>query len=102
MGKSLHPIRNWSEYNRGLVERGNLTVWMDASAIASWHNVEHHGGRGRGYRYSDTAIETVLMLKAVFKLPLRGKVSQSLVDVMSQEGCLGDLPEDEQIDLFAM
>ena len=33
MGKSLHPIRNWSEYNRGLVERGNLTVWMDASAI---------------------------------------------------------------------
>ncbi len=71
MGKSLHPIRNWSEYNRSLVERGNLTVWMDASAIASWHNVEHHGGRGRGYQYSDTAIETVLMLKAVFKLPLR-------------------------------
>jgi DNA polymerase III, alpha subunit (gram-positive type) len=33
---------------------------------------------------------------------MRGKVSQSLVDVMSQEGCLGDLPEDEQIDLFAM
>lgn len=47
MGKSLHPIRNWSEYNRGLVERGSFTVWMDASAIASWHNVEHHGGRGR-------------------------------------------------------
>ena len=35
-------------------------------------------------------------------LKMRGKVSQSLVDVMSQEGCLGDLPEDEQIDLFAM
>ena len=32
MGKSLHPIRNWSEYNRGLVERGSLTVWMDAVA----------------------------------------------------------------------
>jgi DNA polymerase-3 subunit alpha (Gram-positive type) len=35
-------------------------------------------------------------------LKLRGKVSQSLVDTMSEEGCLGDLPEDEQIDLFAM
>lgn len=35
-------------------------------------------------------------------LKLRGKVAQSLVDTMSEEGCLGDLPEDEQIDLFAM
>ena len=35
-------------------------------------------------------------------LKMRGKVSQSLIDTMSEEGCLGDLPEDEQIDLFAM
>lgn len=35
-------------------------------------------------------------------LKIRGKVSKSLIDVMSQEGCLGELPEDEQIDLFAM
>lgn len=33
---------------------------------------------------------------------MRGKVSQSLIDTMSADGCLGDLPEDEQIDLFAM
>ncbi|HDZ9028741.1 TPA: IS5-like element ISEc35 family transposase, partial [Escherichia coli] len=31
----------------------------------------HHGRRGRGFHYSDSAIETALMLKAVFKLPLR-------------------------------
>ena len=35
-------------------------------------------------------------------LKMRGKVSQSLIDTMSADGCLGDLPEDEQIDLFAM
>ncbi|WP_427113258.1 PolC-type DNA polymerase III [Megasphaera sueciensis] len=35
-------------------------------------------------------------------LKMRGKVSQSLIDLMSEQGCLGDLPEDEQIDLFAM
>ena len=35
-------------------------------------------------------------------LKMRGKVSQSLIDTMSEGGCLGDLPEDEQIDLFAM
>ena len=31
----------------------------------------HHGRWGRGFHYSDTAIETALMLKGVFKLPLR-------------------------------
>ena len=35
-------------------------------------------------------------------LRMRGKVNQSTVDLMAEEGCLGDLPEDEQIDLFAM
>ncbi len=32
---------------------------------------EHHGRRGRGFHYSDSAIETALMLKAFFGLPLR-------------------------------
>lgn len=35
-------------------------------------------------------------------LKIRGKVSKSLVDAMTTEGCLDDLPEDEQLDLFAM
>ena len=35
-------------------------------------------------------------------LKIRGKVSKSLVDAMTAEGCLDDLPEDEQLDLFAM
>lgn len=35
-------------------------------------------------------------------LKMRGKVGQTLIDLMSEEGCLGDLPEDEQLDLFAM
>lgn len=35
-------------------------------------------------------------------LRIRGKVNQSTIDLMAELGCLGDLPEDEQIDLFAM
>ena len=35
-------------------------------------------------------------------LRMRGKVGQTLIDAMAEAGCLGDLPEDEQIDLFAM
>ena len=35
-------------------------------------------------------------------LRIRGKVPQPAIELMAAEGCLGDLPEDEQIDLFAM
>ena len=71
MGKSKHRITNWSQYNKALVNRGSLTFWIDDQAISHWSCTEHHGGRGRGFQYSDTAIETSLMLKGLFNLPLR-------------------------------
>ncbi|WP_421204104.1 IS5 family transposase [Aeromonas enteropelogenes] len=71
MGKSKHKISNWQQYNQALVQRGSLTIWMDEQAIQQWHCQSHHGRRGRGFHYSDTAIETALMLKGLFKLPLR-------------------------------
>lgn len=71
MGKPKHKISNWKQYNQALVQRGSLTIWMDESAIQRWHCHTHHGRRGRGFHYSDTAIETALMLKGLFHLPLR-------------------------------
>ncbi|WP_034281715.1 IS5 family transposase [Aeromonas salmonicida] len=71
MGKSKQKISNWKLYNLALVKRGSLTLWMDEQAIKHWHCQTHHGRRGRGFHYSDRAIETELMLKSVFKLPLR-------------------------------
>ncbi|MGI3173857.1 IS5 family transposase [Aeromonas veronii] len=54
-----------------MVQRGSLTIWMDEQVIQQWHCQSHHGRRGRGFHYSDTAIETALMVKGLFKLPLR-------------------------------
>uniref|UniRef100_UPI003D1CC5F8 IS5 family transposase n=1 Tax=Aeromonas rivipollensis TaxID=948519 RepID=UPI003D1CC5F8 len=71
MGKSKHKISNWQQYNQALVQRGSLTIWMDEQAIKQWHCQSHHGRRGRGFHYSNTAIETALMLKGLFKLPQR-------------------------------
>ncbi len=53
------------------MQRGSLTIWMDEQVIQQWHCQSHHGRRGRGFHYSDTAIETALMVKGLFKLPLR-------------------------------
>lgn len=71
MGKPKAKIANWSEYNRALCQRGSVTFWIDDSAIEAWKCTKHHGKRGRGFQYSDTAIETALMIKGIFSLPLR-------------------------------
>jgi hypothetical protein len=71
MVKSKRKITNWSQYNKALVNRGSLTFWIDEQAIQSWRCTEHHGRRGRGYIYSDVAIETALVVKGVFNLSLR-------------------------------
>jgi hypothetical protein len=46
--KAKYRVQNWLEYERGLVARGNITVWL-----------------------SPTAIETALTMRLVFGLPLR-------------------------------
>lgn len=69
--KKTYRIRNWSEYNKALVNRGSLTLWFDQDSIDLWHNTGHTGKRGRPQLYSDLAIQCCLTIKAVFNLPLR-------------------------------
>lgn len=69
--RKKYRIRNWSEYNKALVNRGSLTVWFDEKSIDEWHNTELTGQRGRPYNYSDTAILCALTFRALFRMPLR-------------------------------
>ncbi|MGL6436417.1 transposase [Aeromonas rivipollensis] len=50
-----------------------------------WHCQAQHCRRGRGFHYSDTAIETALMLRRLFKLPLQAweGSTNSLFQVMA-------------------
>ncbi len=68
--KTQYSVKNWLEYEQGLRDRGDLTIWFNERAIASWR---HRGRRKRGgqRRYSDLAIETALTLRLLFHLPLR-------------------------------
>ncbi|MFB2905580.1 transposase, partial [Aeromonas jandaei] len=74
MGSSLHPITNWPQYNKSLINRGSLTFWIDAK----WFHHDHHGRRGRSPLYTDQTICTFLMLKGIFNLTLRA--TQGLLD----------------------
>ena len=68
--KTKYHVRNWAAYERGLVRRGDITVWLSADAIAAW---EPAGGGTRGgqRKYSDVAIKTTLTLRLLLHLPLR-------------------------------
>ncbi|GIB05401.1 transposase [Vibrio cholerae] len=54
MGKAQKKTTNWAEYNKALCKRG------------------------RGFQYSDTAIETAFMIKGMFSLLLC--VQQGFID----------------------
>ena len=68
--KARYRIRNWAEYNRALVARGGLTLWVDEAALCAWRAAPS-GRRGAQPVYGDPAITCALLLGAVFHLPLR-------------------------------
>ena len=63
-------MANWPAYNRALVRRGDVTVWLSSEAIAAW-TARRSGRRGGPRRYADLAIETALTLRLLSHLPLR-------------------------------
>jgi len=68
--KTKYRVSNWADYDRALVHRGDITLWISEEAIASWKPAPS-GRRGAQRKFSDHAIETALTLRLVFKLPLR-------------------------------
>ncbi len=68
--KTKYRMANWPTYNRALVRRGDVTVWVSSEAIAAW-TPRRSGRRGGPRRYSDLAIETALTLRLRSHLPLR-------------------------------
>jgi hypothetical protein len=75
--KRRYRIRNWRDYNKALVSRGSLTLWIDPRSINTRLDQDHPARRGRRRTYSDIAIECSLMLREVYHLPLRS--TQGLV-----------------------
>ncbi len=59
---------NWNAYNAALKQRGSLDIWFDPGM--QWLSARS-GRPGRPARFSDSAIELCLTLKALFNLPLR-------------------------------
>lgn len=70
MNKQQYRIRNWSEYNRALIQRGSIDVWFSEETLSRWRYQGNHKPGGLK-KYSDIAIETCLIIKSVFQLTYR-------------------------------
>ena len=60
-----YAVRDWAAYDRSLVRRGDITVWVSPDVVAGWH-----APAGR-HTFSDTAIAAALTVRAVYRLALR-------------------------------
>jgi len=69
--KELYRVKNWSEYDKALVERGSITFWLTEDFEKVWL-ASGEKQRGRQFEYSEQAILIMLTIKEVFHLTNRG------------------------------
>jgi hypothetical protein len=72
--KKAYRVRNWSEYEAGLRNRGSLTVWISLTdgELENWDAPRPKRRKpGRQRKYSNHAIETAVTLGQVFHLASR-------------------------------
>lgn len=63
--RARYAVRNWAAYDRALVHRGDVRVWVSPEALAGWR-----APAGRR-TFSDAAIAAALTVRAVYRLALR-------------------------------
>jgi hypothetical protein len=82
--KGTYKITNWREYNESLVQRGSITFWFSEEVLAEWNHANPRPRVGHPFVYSDRAIESLLALRELFRLPYRQTegLARSLVRLM--------------------
>jgi len=82
--KPQYRLRNWSQYNAALKQRGSLTLWFDEDLARRWSHESLSGKRGASRYYTDVAISTVSTLGSIYGLAGRqtSGLLESLVELM--------------------
>src|SRR3954451_22549414 len=86
--KMAFKVQNWAAYEVGLCRRGSLTLWIEDAALACWQTT---GPNGQA-RYTDSAIQTSLMLRMAFKLALR-QTAARMTSVLTLMGLTISAPD---------
>lgn len=73
MGKTQKKIRNWPEYNKGLIKRGQILLSFDEAYLDElyYEKPQHRGGVKI---YSPKMYEYLLTIKVMLRLPWRATI----------------------------
>jgi hypothetical protein len=66
--KALYRVKNWAGYDKALVQRGSITIWLSDDFEKSWR---YAGEKQRGSQY-DYSTQVITIMLIVFHLPNRG------------------------------
>lgn len=90
--KTKYRLRNWREYNRALVQRGSLTLWITEDVVQTWHATTPQGRRGHPRTYTDTAIATMATLREIYHLGRRQTegLMQSIGEILRLDVAIPD------------
>jgi hypothetical protein len=86
MAKKAYRVRNWTNYNKSLVQRGSLTFWFSKDVVDGWNQGVSDNSHGN-QKYSEMVIISCLTFRQLFRLPLRATVGmmKSLLQLMNLE-----------------
>jgi len=84
--KIPYKVRNWSLYNKSLVQRGDITFWFSQEAVNEWLYTGKQS-QGSPKIYGDVAITTALTIRSLYSLTLRSTKGfiRSLIKLMAIE-----------------
>lgn len=90
--QACYRVTNWKQYNESLVRRGDITLWFSQDALASWEHANQEVKVGRPFTYSDGAIECLLTLRELFRLPYRQTegLGRALVKLLDADVAIPD------------
>ena len=90
--KQRYRVTNWSEYDRALVNRGNLTIWFDDESLRDQWTPPPPVGRGTPGLYSDKRSRISSPTYSCMFLPLEAPESHA----MSRQAKRVTLSEEER------
>lgn len=69
--KDRYKVKNWKAYNRSLVQRGSLTLWLEDSVWRAWRDTDPSRKVVGEQLYAACIIQCCLLLGKVYQQPLR-------------------------------
>lgn len=91
--KHIKKPNNWSEYNKALQNRGNISIYIQEAIVNDAFTVPIQSRTvGHPKEYSDPLILLILTIRELFRLPLRQSVgfTEYLFDLMKIDAPLPD------------